>query len=237
MNQSFPGIYEMVNVINTANGVSTEDPRKGGLFSFSPEGDLCLLNSTDSFLIAYQGKYRIEGSDLKFKIGVSSIEEHQGNEIIRHILKNDGKELMVQTPIKADGSTSVIAWRKVEDFSNPIKTQKASGVYELKSLKRRTNNGEWYQETVFGGSLVQTEGGRICAVFRTSGAFTAYIGKYKVENGHELVDIEQSYLPEMNGTQLRPEIIKLDTDTLVIRRFNERTQLHHEVEWGKVRGF
>lgn len=109
-----PGVYELVKVIAEVNGAWVDQQARSGLFTFTPQGKLSVVNSPNSAeVISYAGTYQVKGHTLEIQIAISNLPELEGKLSTRKILFLDPECLILEAIGARSGLRTRLTWKKI----------------------------------------------------------------------------------------------------------------------------
>ncbi len=110
------GVYEVDKVNSKLGGEKGPETSKGGMFTFTRDGKLCVVNGSSESIMCYSGTFKVEKDIIEIQIEVCNHREMDGTRITRKILKLDSKSLVLEAIGVKTGRLSVFSWNKIVGF-------------------------------------------------------------------------------------------------------------------------
>jgi hypothetical protein len=108
------------------------------------------------------------------------------------------------------------------------------GFWKFNSNRIQREDGTWFQEKLFGGSMVFSESGHTCLFVRSDQGPWGYTGSYKLANGHVSIQIEASIAEDMEGTSLERDVKVISENELLFSGKESHTGRPFEVTFFRV---
>ena len=107
------GIYRVQDIVTHQNGQPIEDSVIDGVFTFTRDHLLSVVNGSKSHVMSYVGKFTVENDVLLIEVKVCNYRDVEGSVLKRKIERLDQNELVVSM-VSSDGTkSSVISWKKM----------------------------------------------------------------------------------------------------------------------------
>lgn len=107
------GVYELVSIEAFQDDVYINEQTKSGMFTFTRDYKLSVVNSTTDWLMAYTGSFEIQSQDLVIHVVSCVITELENTVIKRKILMLDRENLILEASGSDKAKKSRITWKKV----------------------------------------------------------------------------------------------------------------------------
>jgi hypothetical protein len=101
-----------VSIETTVEGVPIQEEVLPGLFTFTPDGRLSVVSASKDSVMAYAGRYTVEGDVLSIRVDSCVVREVENTVITRKILEFDGTRLVLEAVGVKSKQRSVLTWKK-----------------------------------------------------------------------------------------------------------------------------
>jgi len=107
------GVYELISIDSFINDQKTDETAKAGLFTFTRDKKVSVVNSSNDWIMSYVGSFEISKDQLLIQIKACVVKEMENTRISRKIVLLDQDQLIVDASGKDPSRRAEIKWKKI----------------------------------------------------------------------------------------------------------------------------
>lgn len=107
------GIYELKSIESFKDGDRTNEKENSGMFTFTRQKTLAVVNGSNEWVMAYSGTFDIIEDELVIQVKACVSREMENTSIVRKILSMDGENLVLNSIGSDKSKQTKITWKKI----------------------------------------------------------------------------------------------------------------------------